>query len=72
MQKIFSISIVSHGHKKYIEELIQNIRKINRDDVEIILISNIHEKFDVDYDGLSFPLRLIENSTPKGFAENHN
>ncbi|QRX81017.1 hypothetical protein [Glaciimonas sp. PAMC28666] len=72
MQKIFSISIVSHGHSRYIEELIRDISRINRDDIEVILTLNLQEEFKINFTRLPFAIRVIQNITPKGFAANHN
>ena len=72
MTNKFSISIVSHGHDKYIEDLINDIARLGRRDIEVILTLNIPEKLKINFDQVLFPLRVIKNSSPKGFAANHN
>lgn len=70
--KNFSISIVSHGHKKFITSLLDDLLRLNRDDFEVILTLNLPEELDVDYAAMPFPVVLIRNTLPKAFAENHN
>ena len=72
MTNKFSISIVSHGHDRYIESLIIAIARLKRQDIEVILTLNIPEKLKIDFNQVPFPLRIIKNRTPKGFASNHN
>lgn len=71
-RKNFSISIVSHGHKRFIVPLLQDLAALGRRDCELILTLNLQEDLGVDYDALPFPVVLIRNPTPKTFAENHN
>lgn len=68
----FSISIVSHGHGQYIEELIGDLVRLNRSDIEVILTLNLPETFNFDFPALPFDLRVIKNERIKGFARNHN
>jgi len=68
----FSISIVSHGHGKYIERLIEDLIRLNRSDIEVILTLNLPESFSFDLPALPFDLRVIKNDRIKGFARNHN
>ncbi|MEM4989486.1 glycosyltransferase family 2 protein [Collimonas sp. H4R21] len=68
----FSISIVSHGHGKYIERLIGDLVRLNRPDIEVILTLNLPESFAFDFSAMPFDLRVIKNDRIKGFASNHN
>lgn len=68
----FSLSIVSHGHKKHIARLLQDLATLTRNDFEVILTLNLPETLEIDCRQLPFPVTLIRNSIPKGFAENHN
>lgn len=70
--KNFSLSIVSHGHKKFISLLFEDLIGLNRADFEVILTLNLPEEFEVDFRRLPFPVTLIHNQTPKSFAANHN
>ena len=42
------------------------------DHIEIILTRNVAEPHDFNPGGLTFPIRLIDNPSPKGFGANHN
>jgi GT2 family glycosyltransferase len=72
MSSTFSISIVSHGHKEHISRLIEDLARLHRSDFEVILTLNLPEDLGIDFGLLPFSTKLINNPTPKGFAENHN
>ena len=69
----FSISIVSHGHRRFVVSLLHDLAQLGRHDLEIILTWNIFEDGS-DFIGEQLPFRLtvINNLEPKGFAANHN
>jgi hypothetical protein len=69
---VFSISIVSHGHARYIIPLLRSLAALGRSDIEVILTINYPEQFDLDFAALPYPLQIIENPVRKGFAANHN
>jgi N-acetylglucosaminyl-diphospho-decaprenol L-rhamnosyltransferase len=71
--KIATLSVVSHGHGNMVKALFDDLSKqANIHQVLILLTLNLaHEEFDT----LQFPLldiKIIRNSTPKGFGANHN
>jgi len=69
----FSVSIVSHGHRDFVLALLDDLARMKRQDLEVILTWNLtNEETTIDAD--SFPFRLISivNPTPQGFAANHN
>nr|WP_217345493.1 hypothetical protein [Noviherbaspirillum sp. L7-7A]MBV0879778.1 hypothetical protein [Noviherbaspirillum sp. L7-7A] len=70
----FSISIVSHGHGRLIALLLKDLADARRHDVEVILTWNLadEDRYPVEAMGHSLPLITILNTTPHGFAENHN
>lgn len=69
----FSVSIVSHGHGDYVFSLLQDIARLGRSDLEVILTWNIPEEpASLDAWPVPFPLTVINNGAPKGFAANHN
>jgi len=70
--KNFSISIVSHGHQKFVAPLLEDLALLRRGDFEVILTLNLPENLGVDCSALPFPVTLIRNPVPKTFAENHN
>jgi GT2 family glycosyltransferase len=70
MRKKLTISIVSHGHRAHVANLLQQLAKLDRSDFEVILTLNLPEP--VSLDTLPYPVRLIQNSVPKGFGANHN
>src|SRR5689334_2255346 len=73
MKKIkFSVSIVSHGHKEYVERLFVELAGLQRTDMEVILTLNLPEELQINFKQLPFNVIVINNAAPKGFAENHN
>jgi hypothetical protein len=40
--------------------------------IEVILTLNVNEAFSFDASAYEFPIHIIRNATPKGFAANHN
>lgn len=67
------ISVVSHGQIGLIENLLHDIDTHCRAmRVELILTLNLDETVPFAPDHFSFPLRIIRNSAPLGFAANHN
>ncbi len=67
-----TLSIVSHGHMFYVRRLLDDIARFKRDDIEVILTLNLPEELSFKLDHFPFPLRVIKNVNPKGFAANHN
>lgn len=72
MHTIFSISIVSHGHAKYIQRLMRHLACFNRRDFDVILTLNFPEELSLDFSALPYAVTVINNDFRKGFAENHN
>lgn len=67
-----TLSIVSHRHMPYVCRLLQDIARFQRDDVEVILTLNLPESLSFAPETLPFPVQIIRNLNPKGFAANHN
>lgn len=66
-----SMSVVSHGHGAMIEELLGDFEGISGPSFEVIITINVPEaRFDSR--ARPFPIRIIENASPKGFGANHN
>ncbi|WP_082591483.1 glycosyltransferase [Duganella sp. Root198D2] len=70
MRKKLSLSIISHGHHVHVATLLQQLAKLDRSDFEVILTLNLPEP--VALEALPYPVKLIQNATPKGFGANHN
>lgn len=65
---MITVSVVSHGHRDLVLPLLRQLLKFSEVS-EIILTLNISESIDIE----SNPkIKLINNSSPKGFGENHN
>lgn len=70
---MISISLVSHGQGKLVRQVLDDLVRIDGHvDFEIILTKNIPEPLNISADEFPFPVRLIENTAPKGFGANHN
>lgn len=72
-RNIFSVSIVSHGHRNYVLTLLDDLTRSDRRDLEIILTWNLKDEVNT-IDAASYPFNVISivNSSPQGFAQNHN
>lgn len=67
------LSIVSHGQSGLIAHLLEDIeRYCSGVSVYVTVTLNIPESLCFDPNRFRFPLRLLHNSFPKGFAANHN
>lgn len=68
-----SISIVSHRQAGFVQSLLADIRQYCSGVwLEVILTQNVDEPFLFDTAEYGFPIRIIRNATPQGFAANHN
>ena len=68
-----TISVVSHAQIHLIENLLHDIDEHCRaSSIELILTLNLEETLPFAADSFSFPIKVIRNSLPKGFAANHN
>ncbi len=73
MTPLFSISIVSHAQADMVVSLLKDLdRFCAHEKFEVLLISNILEVLPFETSDFSFSVKIIENTAPKGFAENHN
>lgn len=67
-----SISIVSHGQGELVKKLLDDLRRYQWSDFEIILTINIPESVDFISDFADLDITVIQNPFPKGFGDNHN
>jgi hypothetical protein len=68
-----SISIVSHAQGGLVGALLADLNRIfGFEEFEVLLVVNIPEKLLFTSSDFPFVLKIIKNSTPKGFSENHN
>ena len=72
-RNIFSVSIVSHGHRNFVLSLLDDLARTKRLDFEVILTWNLKDEV-TEIDAASYPFTVISiiNSLPQGFAHNHN
>ena len=68
-----SISVVSHGQIDLVENLLHDIDEHCRaSSVELILTLNLEEALPFAAYSFSFPVKVVRNPAPLGFAANHN
>lgn len=68
-----SISVVSHGHINLIDNLLRDIDKhCQATTIELILTLNLEEVLPFTENDFSYPISIIRNRTPLGFAANQN
>lgn len=70
---MISISIVSHGQCELVEALLDDLSAYAGSlPFEVLLTLNLAEALLFAPERFPYPLRIIENATPKGFGANHN
>lgn len=69
---MISVSIVSHGHGDLVASLLSDLSECTGSRIEVLVTRNIPETLELDPKAFSFPLELIRNDAPRGFAANHN
>lgn len=68
-----SISIVSHAQIHLVECLLQDINTYcSKLPIELIVTLNLDEPLPFKIENFSFPIKIIRNPYPIGFAANHN
>ncbi len=68
-----SISVVSHLQMALVSELLEDLEKNCRDtSFELILTLNQEEYVSLDPACLSYPVKIVRNTLPKGYGANHN
>jgi GT2 family glycosyltransferase len=68
---MLSISVVSHRQGAMVRQLLDDIARCCRREMEVILTFNIQEEFALS-SRWDFPIRTLTNRRRKGFAANHN
>lgn len=70
---MISVSIVSHGQGGFLARLLSDIARFETAlDAEILVTLNTFEPVPAADSGIVAPMRTITNTSPKGFAANHN
>ena len=68
-----TLSVVSHGQLELVSALLHDLHTYcNASSFEVILTLNVPEILPMAFSQLSFPVKILRNSTPLGFGENHN
>jgi len=71
-QPKISISIVSHRQGSLAEQLLSDLRVHCATPLEVILTVNVTETLPFDAEQFDFPVKILMNTSAKGFAANHN
>lgn len=69
---VISISIVSHQQGELVAALLSDIAAYCTLPLEIMLTVNVPETLPFDAGSYPFPVKVINNTTRKGFGANHN
>ena len=73
MRQNLHLSVVSHGQGQLVFNLLNDLEiSVEANSFCVTLTLNIKEALPFDPKMFSFPIRVIKNAVPKGFAENHN
>jgi len=71
MSSLLTFSVVSHGQSALIAHLLDDLRRLNLPDIEIVITINTPED-ETPFMDRPFEPRIIRNSAPQGFGANHN
>lgn len=67
------ISIVSHGQARYLDGLFAQLAAMpSVARAQVTLTLNVAEVLPAAVDSMPFPVRVLRNARPQGFAHNHN
>jgi N-acetylglucosaminyl-diphospho-decaprenol L-rhamnosyltransferase len=70
---MISISVISHGQGDLVGQVLGDLGHLPESKhFEVILTKNIPEQLAFSVEEFPYPVKLIENATPKGFGANHN
>jgi N-acetylglucosaminyl-diphospho-decaprenol L-rhamnosyltransferase len=70
---VISISIVSHGQGDLVGEALADLARFSDSlSFEVILTRNIPERLPFSAGDFPYPVKVVENDSPKGFGANHN
>lgn len=70
---MISVSIVSHHQGDLVSGALADLARFAGSvPIEVILIQNIPEALPLALGELPFPVKVVENDSPKGFGANHN
>lgn len=70
---VISISVVSHGQGGLVADFLSDLAAVgDATRFEVILTRNIPERLPFSVGDFPYPVKIIENDTPKGFGANHN
>ncbi len=72
MARNITVSIVSHNQAGLVSHLLDDLSRFCSDRIEVVLTLNTREKLPFQLSTFSFPIKLIENKSAKGFGANHN
>jgi N-acetylglucosaminyl-diphospho-decaprenol L-rhamnosyltransferase len=69
---MISVSIVSHGHAALVASLLSDLAGCTENGIDAIVTVNVPETPELEPGSFPFPVALIRNDAPRGFAANHN
>lgn len=73
MKKRITVSLVSHDQLSLARHVLDDLNTLCADVIaEVILTINVDEAVSLSPPHCAFPVRVLHNSSPKGFGENHN
>lgn len=70
---MISISVVSHGQGDLVGKVLTDLARFPDSlPFEVILTKNIPEQLPFSVGDFPYPIKVLENTSPKGFGANHN
>lgn len=73
-EKALVISIVSHGHGKQVQQLLEQLARESASYIARVVVTHNVPEAPLRMDGVGWPFRLevLRNTVPLGFGANHN
>lgn len=71
-EPLVSVSVVSHRQAALVHDLLRDVGRVVAVPLEILVTVNVPETPPLKVQDFTLPIRILENSVPRGFGANHN
>lgn len=72
MNTSVTVSVVSHGQNALVNSLLSDLERLCRPGLSVLVTENVHDAVPLAVDRLRHPVRVLTNTSPRGFGANHN
>lgn len=71
-QRPITLSVVSHNQGALVRALLEDLTRLHLPGLNVVITLNIPEPLSFDTAAFPFPVLVLSNEQPRGFAANHN